>query len=64
MCETPGKLHMHHIVKVDPIVFEIGGGAFKAPLPSRASRFSNIQNQIFSNTFSDDHLYEPLTSVP
>ena len=35
MNKTPGKMHMYDIVKIDTIVFEIvwegGGGAFKAP---------------------------------
>ena len=26
MCETPGKMHMHDMVKIDTIVFEIVGG--------------------------------------
>ena len=34
MPETPGKMHMYDIVKIDTIVFEIvGGWAFKAPSP-------------------------------
>ena len=35
MPETPGKMHMHNMVKIDTLVFEIvgGGGAFKAPPP-------------------------------
>ena len=33
MPKTPGKIHMYDMVKIDPIVFEIVGGAFKAPPP-------------------------------
>ena len=36
MPKTPGKMHMHDMVKINTIVFEIvggGGGAFKAPPP-------------------------------
>ena len=33
MLKTPGKMHMYDMVKIDIIVFEIVGGAFKAPLP-------------------------------
>ena len=33
MPETPGKMHMYDMVKIDVIVFEIVGGAFKAPPP-------------------------------
>ena len=35
MPETPGKMHMYYMVKIDRIVFEIVGGAFKAPPPPR-----------------------------
>ena len=33
MPETPGKIHMHDMVKIDTIVFEIvgGGGLLKHP---------------------------------
>ena len=33
MCQTPGQMHMHDMVTIDTIVFEIvgGGEAFKAP---------------------------------
>ena len=35
MSETPGKMHMYEMVKINTIVFEIVGGwvAFKAPPP-------------------------------
>ena len=35
MPETPGKMHMYDMVKIDEIVFEIvgGRGAFKAQPP-------------------------------
>ena len=38
MPETPGKMHMYDMVKIDTIVFEIvggggGGGAFNDPPP-------------------------------
>ena len=33
MPKTPGKMHMYDIVKIDTLVFEIVGGAFKAPPP-------------------------------
>ena len=36
MPETPSKMHMYDMVKIEIIVFEIvggGGGAFKAPPP-------------------------------
>ena len=30
MCQTPGQMHMHNMVTIDTIVFEIvGGGTFK-----------------------------------
>ena len=33
MPKTPGKIHMYDMVKIDTIVFETVGGAFKAPPP-------------------------------
>ena len=33
MPKTPGKIHMYDMVTIDTIVFEIVGGAFKAPPP-------------------------------
>ena len=34
MRETPSKMHMHDMGKIDTIVFEIvGGGGFKDPPP-------------------------------
>ena len=33
MPKTPGQIHMYDMVKIDTIVFEIVGGAFKAPPP-------------------------------
>ena len=33
MPKTPGEMHMYDMVKIDTIVFEIVGGAFKAPPP-------------------------------
>ena len=39
MCETPSTMHMHGIVKIDTIVFEIvgggGGKALKVPPQNR-----------------------------
>ena len=28
MCDTPGKMHMHDMVKIGTIVFEIAGGGW------------------------------------
>ena len=45
MCETPGKMHMHDMVKFDirVVLFEI---ALKAPHHPRASGVSNIPDRI------------------
>ena len=38
MIETPSKMHMYDMVKIDTIVFKIvGGGAFKAHPPPPGS---------------------------
>ena len=33
MPKTPGEIYMYDMVKIDTTVFEILGGAFKAPPP-------------------------------
>ena len=40
MCETPGKMHMHGMVKIEEIVFEIVG--LKAPTPTLELQWSQI----------------------
>ena len=39
MCETPGKMHMHDMVKIDTISFrDRRGGGFKSPPPPPPDR--------------------------
>ena len=49
MDQTPSKMHMHDMVTIDTIVFEIvggvGGGAFKTTPPGSLT-FSNTPDQI------------------
>ena len=48
MPETPGKMHMYDMMKINTIVFEIvrgGGGLLKPPTPDRQlSEISRIRN--------------------
>ena len=46
MPKTPGKMHMYDMVKIDTIVFEIVGGAFKVPPPPGSLAVGNSPDRI------------------